>query len=368
MATIKPTTIAALTHAPVSEAGRAELLKFAASCQVSCNHTFILTSIAGPLAGLLEHVFRGLAIIPTITEHSRLQVWFAVLSRQKPALQEMGDEALDQFVCDLLQKSDRALIIDAYSDCPQGYLSVIKALGPKARSAHLYRDIHCMITAAPKLAARLLVAAQNGKLCDDTIRMMHNLPQIPQSIDAASHFDRYHNFYRWFRAYLVVSGRQTVCETHVKQMAAGETPSHLLERLYLALLFPAPIVTGISGLTHITHGAEMMRVGRTYQNCIGCSSAIGDALRGVRQFFLWKANAESPVVILSLLNDGASGYILEEMKCASNEEVPDSLSEDLCAKLATCGVAQRSSTETLMRPFLSLVEDEFEYALADLAA
>jgi len=328
---------------------KADLLDLAKDCQVVPENRFLLSAVAGQMAGAVSALFGPLALILLLTEPARRQVYFAVLAAMLEGGRLEGLTARDraELITRLMTARNAELITDAFGSCPSGLLRLLSRLGDGARAPRYYRDLHALLTGAPDLAAPILAVTQGQALGEELLRLILLLPRTPLGVRVAVRFVEEEDYTRFLRPYRAVTGLERISEPHMERIAAGEAPGTLLEGLYLELPFPPPAL-GAPGLTHLGDGRALVRAAREFSNCL--AGYVAEALRGERQYYVWREEGEADVV-LSISNEGPFGWYLSECRLAGNERVPIGRRKALHRLLEPLGVRTGGSVEKLMGPY-----------------
>lgn len=335
---------------------KSDLLELAKLCQIGPKNDFLLDIVAGPLALAVKSVFGAAALIVVLTETARRQVYFAVLARLQ-AMDSLAALASDDakrraLVERLLLARSEDLIADVYGTCPRGFVRLLARLGDQARRAGLYADLFSLVSDAPDLARELLVTAHREGLPDGLVELMIDLPRTAQSVQLARLFHGQRDLEQFMEVYGFLTEEQSLRSDHCKRLLSGEKPDRLLESLYLALPFPAPVLSSPS-LRHISNGEHLASIATTFRNCLG--NYVAEALRGDHQYYIW-SKASAPEVVLCIRHEAPFGWYLAECQLADNERVPPCLKKELKALLAHCDIRTTGSVENLMLTYRNALD------------
>lgn len=364
--------LARLANATASTEARqslkSALLDLAKLCQIVPTHDHLINTVAGPLAPAVQLVFGSASVIVALTERSRRQVYFAIMAQLQNTfqLQQLvaSEDKRRKLMERLILASSSDLIAEHFGACPSGFLRLLGRIGERARPAELYLDLHKMLTEAPDLAKELLSVTQKTALTTNLLSVILHLPRSADVARLAQRFDDIAEYERFIDMYRILTGHAALDAKHRVRLCAGERPSHLLDALYLALPFPAPAIAA-PGLRYVKNGAELVRVAKTYRNCL--SGFVAEALKGEHQYYIWTRKG-APSVVLRLHNEAPFGWFLAEMRQADNARVASALKHEVKAQLSHCGVRTSGSVENLMRPHRYLVDLNDDDALFDLDA
>lgn len=347
---------------------KSELMELAKLCQIVPQNHYLLEAVAGPLTPAVQLVFGAASLIVALTETSRRQVYFAVIAQ----LQNSGDlNSLDaseekrrRLVEQLILSSSADLIAAYYGSCPKGFLRILTRIGDRARPADLYVDLHKLVTDVPGMANELLSITHKKPLSNDIIEVLMNMSRSVAAVRLAQQFDDVFDYERFINLYQILTANEELSEEHRARMCNGEKPGHLLDAIYLDLPFPEPSIA-VPGLRHVKNGAELVRVAKTFKNCL--SGFVAEALKGEHQYYVW-SKKDAPEVVVCIQNEAPFGWFLSETKLEGNQRVPSALKRELKNLLEHCGVRTVGSVEDMMRPHRHPVEiDDFEH-LFDLDA
>lgn len=347
---------------------KSDLMELAKLCQIVPQNDYILEAVAGPLAPAIKLVFGAASLIVALTEMSRRQVYFAVVAQLQTTGEldciEASEEKRRLLIERLILSSSADLITSHYGSCPKGFLRLLTRIGDRARSADIYVDLHKLVADLPGMAQALLTAAHNKPLSNEIIEVLMNMPRSVDAVRLAQQFDHVFDYERFFNLYQILTQNQELSEEHRSRLSNGEKPGHLLEMLYLDLRFPEPAIAA-PGLCHIKNGHELVRVAKTFKNCL--SGFVAEALKGEHQYYVW-SKKDAPAVVACIQNEAPFGWFLSEMKLENNERVPSALKREVKTILEHCGVRTIGSVEDMMRPHRHPVEiDDFQH-LFDLDA
>ncbi|MCC5975485.1 MAG: hypothetical protein JJT81_15745 [Rubellimicrobium sp.] len=345
---------------------KSELLDLARHCQVVPANRFLVSAVCGSLEKTVSAVFGPLAMLLVMTEPRRRQVYFAVLARleadgafETPGLDEASRADL---LGRLVLSRNEDLIAGAYGTCPPGFLRLIGRFGDCSRKPEIYAGLFHLLDEHPDLAQPLLAACQKKPLTDDLITLVQALPPIPLGVRAATRFEAIEEYQQLIRPYQVITGADQLTQEHLRRIADGEAPGNLLEKIYLDLPFPEPILTG-PDLTHIPDGQALVSTARAFSNCL--ASYVAEGLKGERQFYVWQP-PEEPAVVFSISADAPFGWYLSEARLAKNGLLPRQLRRDLHQMLNGWGIRTTSSVEKMMGPYRNDVTNFMIDDLLDL--
>lgn len=328
---------------------KSEMLLLAQHCQVVPENRFLVRTICQSLESAAFAVFGPLTLLLVMTEPRRRQVYFAVLARLEMDGAFEGPGFTEAARADLLSRlvlsRNEDLIAQTYGSCPSGFLRLIGRFGDRARWPKIYTALFGLLDAHPDLARPLLAHSKTGELTNELIELSQVLPPTALGVRIAGRFDTPDEYQRFMRPYQAITGLTELSEPHMWRIAEGEAPSNLLERMYLDLPFPAPVLAD-PALTHIANGQALVRTARKFSNCL--ASQVAEALKGARQFFVWRTPNKEPAVVFAINNEVPFGWFLAEAKLAGNERVPRPRREELMALLAAQGIRTEGSVKKMM--------------------
>lgn len=358
----------ATTSTEARKSLKSELLDLAKLCQIVPTHDYLIDTVAGPLAPVVQLVFGSAALIVALTERSRRQVYFAIVAQLQTTGQlqdlEASEDKRRKLMERLILASSADLIAEHFGSCPHGFLRLLTRIGERARPAELYLDLHKLLTESPGLAKELLSVTQKAALTTNLLSVILHVPRGADVARLAQRFDDIAEYERFIDMYRILTGHAALDAKHRARLCAGERPSHLLDALYLAMPFPAPAIAA-PGLRYVKNGVELVRVAKTYRNCL--SGFVAEALKGEHQYYIWTKKG-APSVVLCLHNEAPFGWFLAEMREADNARVSGPLKHEVKALLAHCGVRTAGSIEDLMRPHRYLADLNDYEELFDLDA
>ena len=330
---------------------KAELFDLAKHCQVAPGNDFLLGILCGRLEWAAKAAFGRLALLLVMTEPRRRQVYFAVLARLEADGTLQASSYNEATQADLLSRLVLArnadLIANVYGSCPPGFLRLISYFGECAQQQELYIGLFELLKAHPDLAQPLLATCQGAALPDDMVKLMQELPATALGVRVAARFGTRGEYNQFMEPYKAITGFDRLSETHMRRIAGGEALGKLLEGLYLALPFPAPVLCA-PGLTHIPDGQALVRTALQFSNCL--ANYVGAALNGARQFYIWR-QAEEPEVVFAIDSEAPFGWYLSESRLADNKKLPRHLRKVLSELVEGYGVRTWKSVDNLMGPY-----------------
>jgi hypothetical protein len=341
---------------------KSELMELAKLCQIVPQNHYLLEAVSGPLTPAVQLVFGAATLIVALTETSRRQVYFAVIAKLQNSGEldslEASEEKRRRLVEQLILSSSADLIAAYYGSCPKGFLRILTRIGDRARPADLYVDLHKLVAEGPGMAQELLSITHKKPLSNDLVEVLMNIPPSANAARLAQHFDDVFDYERFINLYQILTTSEELSEKHRTRICNGEKPSHLLEAIYLDLPFPEPAIA-VPGLRHVKSGTELVRVAKTFKNCL--SGFVAEALKGEHQYYVW-SKKDAPEVVACIQNEAPFGWFLSEMKLQDNRRVPSALNRELKSLLEHCGVRTVASVENMMRPHRHPVEiDDFDH-------
>ena len=269
----------------------------------------------------------------------RRQVWNAVLA--------ITDEIQDtsQFRNNLLTKSNRQLLQDAYSSVPNGYRLALSKIGQFAQSSIFYIQLHQHLTQYPQDYRHL-----NGftHLDESLIDILHALPTPLNSFRYARNFSSRRNVHRFTDAYILLNHSEhedpKIWEDAAKQFDHGCSAQRIIQNKFNQARFPAPVLTH-PHLRHIATVGDLRGAAKRFKNCLTDYSNC--ALRGDLQFYEYLCD-ENPCIV-SIKNDGPYGYVQSNIAGLENSE-PDFIAEVSIRHILTeQGVIERHRMERLVK-------------------
>jgi hypothetical protein len=264
---------------------KSNFLKLAELSQLSLDNDFLLYNIAGPLAEAAKAVFGPLSSLLVLTERHRRQVVFAVLARliESDVIDVIaGDETTQAALLHhLLTAKDKNLIAECYGACPQGYLSLIRRSGELALAPAFYTNLHDLLTCRPEISDVLVEAGNNHPILSlDMLLLMRHMPPTRAGMRAAINFGTLRAYTRFKNTYCVLTKSKDILPAYLDRIAAGESPAHVINALYMSLPFPEPILKA-EGFHHIANGKELFAAAKEFANCL--DNYLENAMRGTKQ-------------------------------------------------------------------------------------
>lgn len=333
---------------------KAHVLEIMRYAQVEMMNLDILGEIARDMKEAVDAIFGPLSSIAVLTESARRQVWFAVLAKleveQRIAPIHDDQAARAQVLTQLLTARNTDLVTWAYGSCPPGFLSLVTRAGERARTAQFYRDLHDFLRFHPELAAPLQATTKGQALPDDAVDILKRFPRTPLGVKAAARFDMSADLDRFLRAYQAITGTDQIHEAHLRRLASGETPSHMVEKLYLDIPFPAPLLT-TPAVRFVRNGQELVHVAKENANCL--ANYVAQAQSGLVQYYTWTGSTGT-TVIFSITREPLFGFYLSECRLPGNKLVPPETQSELRLLLKDHGVTRSRSVESLVSCFHEL--------------
>jgi hypothetical protein len=243
-----------------------------------------------------------------------------------------------------LHDSAEDLITAAFGSCPRGYLSVLKRFSTKVeRDVTVFNRLHKLLSDHPHLGRELC----NQRVSAAMVQLLTCLPAPLKHVHGAELFDHEPRVFSAFMStYAALTGRDELSGADMACLLQGEKPGTLLQRIYHAIDFPAPLLPNTDRIKHLYNGAAMVAAASRYSNCL--KSWIGESHRGEQQHYQ-VVLADSSSAILSLKHDSPAGWVLEDVKLAHNAEPDDVLKDELREYLAKFGVRVGPSLESMLR-------------------
>lgn len=344
---------------------KSELLELAKHCQVTPGNHFLLRTVCKRMTNAVVTAFGPLSLLLVMAEPRRRQVYFAVLARLQAdgALNEPGfDEAARaDLLTRLVVLRNRDLVAYAYGNCPPAFMRLIAGFGECARNPERYLSLFRLLDMNPELAQPLRNACQGEPMTDDLIELMQVLPPTRLGVQVATQFVAEGQYRDFMRPYQAIMNTEQLAEEHMQRIAAGESPENLLERLYLDLPFPAPVISA-PNIVHIDNGQALVRTAKEFANCL--ANYVAEALNNERQFYIWRPD-DAPAVVFAIDSEQPFGWHLSESRRANNDRVSRRERNDLKEVLAKCGIRTCASVETSMRNYRSDV-NEFLFDIDDI--
>lgn len=347
---------------------KSELMELAKLCQIVPQNHYLLEAVAGPLTPAVQLVFGAASLVVSLTEMSRRQVYFAVIAQLQTSGEldalEASDEKRRRLIERLILSSSADLIAEHYGSCPKGFLRILTRIGDRARPAEFYINLHKLVADVPGVAQELLSITHKKPLSNEMVAVLMNMTPSVDAVRLAKQFDDVFEYERFINLYQILTKSEALSPEHRTRICIGEKPGHLLEAIYLDLPFPEAAIAA-PGLRHVKNGNELVRVAKTFKNCL--SGFVAEALKGEHQYYVW-SKKDAPEVVVCIQNEAPFGWFLSETKLEDNQRVPSALKRELKNLLELCGVRTVGSVEDMMRPHRHPVEiDDFEH-LFDLDA
>jgi hypothetical protein len=340
-------------HLPRSQTTQA-LAQALPYAQVDAKNGSLISEFSQGLTEEVDAAFGGLSLICILTQVARRQVYFAVLAKLqadgKMATIRADETARTELLTRMLTARNDSLVIWAYGSCPPGFLSIVARSGERARKPGYYLHLHAFLREHPALAATLQGTTKGQALSDDAINILKRFPRTLLGVQAGARFDRCADLDRFLRAYEAIIGTNQIQEGHLRRLASGETPAHLVERLYLGIPFPEPFLRS-PVVRFVQNGRQLVRVAKENSNCL--ANYVAEAQSGMIQYYTWTSTSGT-TVIFSITQEPPFGWFLSELKRPGNEQVSPETLEELRTILRECGVSRRTSVEGLMSTFHEL--------------
>lgn len=267
------------------------------------------------------------------------QVWNAVLS----VTDEIHD--IPQFRHNLLIKSHRQLLQDAYGNVPNGFRLALRKTGQFAQSRDFYIRLHQHLTEHPD-DHRFLNSYQNidERLLDIVIK----LPAPLNSFRYARSFSSPRDVHRFKDAWTLLNHSEhenpRIWTDAAKQFDRGYSPQNIIQNKFNQAQFPEPVVSH-PGLRHISTVSDLRRAAKRFKNCL--MDYAGSALRNDLQFYEYLCD-ENPCIV-SIKNDEPYGFIQGNIHGVSNAE-PDFIAEVSIRRILNDqGIVERHRMERLVK-------------------
>ena len=340
-------------HLPPSQTTQA-LAQALPYAQVDAKNGSLIAEFSQGLTDEVDAAFGGLSLICILTQVARRQVYFAVLAKLqadgKMAEIRSDEAARNELLTRLLTARNDSLVTWAYGFCPPGFLSLVARAGERARKPEYYLDLHTFLQEHPELATPLQGTTKGQALSDDAIAILKRFPRTPLGVKAAARFETCAELGRFLRAYEAITGANQIQEGHLRRLASGETPAHLVEKLYLDIPFPEPFLRN-PAVRFVQNGRQLVRVAKENTNCL--ANYVPEAMSGRLQYYTW-ASSSGATVIFSITREVPFGWYLSECKLPGNDQVPPETQNELRRLLKECGVNRSKSVEKLVSYFHEL--------------
>lgn len=340
-------------HLPPSQTTQA-LAQALPYAQVDAKNGSLIAEFSQGLTDEVDAAFGGLSLICILTQVARRQVYFAVLAKLqadgKMAEIRSDEAARNELLTRLLTARNDSLVTWAYGFCPPGFLSLVARAGERARKPEYYLDLHTFLQEHPELATPLQGTTKGQALSDDAIAILKRFPRTPLGVKAAARFETCAELGRFLRAYEAITGANQIQEGHLRRLASGETPAHLVEKLYLDIPFPEPFLRN-PAVRFVQNGRQLVRVAKENTNCL--ANYVPEAMSGRLQYYTW-ASSSGATVIFSITREVPFGWYLSECKLPGNDQVPSETQNELRRLLKECGVNRSKSVEKLVSYFHEL--------------
>lgn len=238
------------------------------------------------------------------------QVWNAVLA--------ITDDVQDvaKFRHDLLSKSNRNLLQQAYGTVPAGFRLALRKTGQFAQSRDFYIRLHQHLTEHPDDHLFLNGYTQiDERLLDIVVK----LPAPMNSFKYAKYFGSPQNVHRFFTALEVLHHHDTnnpnIWIDAAKQLSQNGKPFTVVSKKFHSLSLPEPHIQH-PNLRHITTVGDLVATGKRYQNCL--HELVGKALNNECQFYEWVGDTEKCIISIRL--DQPFGFIQGAIKAKNNAD------------------------------------------------
>ncbi len=299
----------------------------------------LVKHFARNLSDRVEAVFpKSLGVKYVTTPALRRQVWNAVVSTD-----EVQDIA--QFRHNLLIKSNRQLLQEAYGTVPNGFRLALRKTGPYAQSRDFYIRLHQHLTEQSDDYRFLNGYEQiDERLLDIVIK----LPGTLSSFKYAKYFGSPRNVERFLGAWVLLSHTEhenpKIWTDAAQQFDRGCSAQRIIQSKFNEARFPAPVVTH-PHLKHIATVGDLLKVARKFSNCL--ADYINCALCNDLQFYEYLCD-ENPCIV-SIKNDGPYGYVLRDIRGLRNSE-PYFIAEVSIRRLLNeQGIVERPRMERLVK-------------------
>ena len=327
-----------------------DALELAKAAQISgVGYREIAREIAGPFWKQISAIFRGhyLAVY-LLTDHSRRSVWHAVLSAGHDDTVHLRCDAIAQqeFLHRFLHDRSEVLITGAFGSCPAGYLAVLKRIPTKTeRDVTVFNCLHQLLTYHPHLGPQL---CNRGRVSGRLVALLAMLPAPLKHLRVAEQFDGDPRIFDGFMStYAALTGRHDLADSDAECILRCEKPGTLLQRIYHAIPFPAPVLPNTDRIRHLHNGEAMVAAAVSYHNCL--KSWLGEAHCSSQFYEI--VLADGSMAILSLKQDAPAGWLLDEVKLAHNADPEDALQDELREYLSQFGVRVGPTLETMLQRF-----------------
>lgn len=267
------------------------------------------------------------------------QVWNAVLS----VTDEIHD--IPQFRHNLLIKSNRQLLQDAYGTVPNGFRLALRKTGQFAQSRDFYIRLHQHLTEHPD-DHRFL----NGfELIDERLLdIVTKLPAPLNSFRYARNFSSPRDVHRFKDAWVLLNHTEQenpqIWKDAAKQFDRGCSAQRIIQNKFNQAQFPAPVVEH-PRLSYIASVAALREAAKRFKNCL--MDYTDCALRGDLQFYEYLCD-ENPCIVM-IRNDSPYGFIQGNIHGVSNEE-PDFIAEVSIRRILNeQGIVERHRMERLVK-------------------
>lgn len=267
------------------------------------------------------------------------QVWNTVLAVTD------GIQDIPQFRHNLLIKSNRQLLQDAYGTVPAGYRLALRKVGQFAQSRDFYIRLHHHLTEHSEDHHFL-----NGytQIDERLINILFSLPEPLNRFCYARHFSSPRDVNRFKGAWVLLNHSEhedpRIWTDAAKQFDRGCSPQNIIQNKFNQAQFPEPVVKH-PHLKHIATVSDLRRAAKRFKNCL--MDYTGCALRGDIQFFEYLCD-ENPCIVM-IRNDSPYGFIQGNIHSVSNEE-PDFIAEVSIRRILNeQGIVERHRMERLVK-------------------
>ncbi|MBO6899519.1 MAG: hypothetical protein JJ868_19315 [Shimia sp.] len=300
----------------------------------------LVKHFARNLSDRVKRIFSDPLQVKYVTASAlKRQVWNAVLA--------VPDEIQDipQFRQNLLTKSNRQLLQEAYDTVPNGFRLALRKTGPFAQSRDFYSRRHQHLTEHPDDYRYLNGYAQ---IDEPLLDIIIKLPGTLSSFKYAKYFGSPRDVHRFVIAWELMHQNET-CNSRLwtdaaRQLSQYGKASSVVIKCFHAVPLPLPAIHH-PYLRHISTVGDLISTGKRYQNCL--NDLAGVVLNNEYQIYEWIDDADPCIV--SLRADRPFGFVQGSIKAKNNQD-PDFVTQVTIQRtLAELGVPDRPRVVRIVR-------------------
>lgn len=268
-----------------------------------------------------------------------------VVSRLRPLAPALSFPNLDiwaQAARALLTLRAREIVLAIYGSVPDGFLGLLARIGADPLPRGVYR-LSYGLYADPQHQARAKLLRQTpGRISSDMIETAARLapvlvhPKVLSRVHDVGQVETMHAALALIRTLVPQANDEALHRSLDGLRTLDKDMARWIERwLRRATRLPyAPPIPVNDPDLRVLNGAEMVELGRRFQNC--AADRVGHLAAGLRCYVEWIGDGDPAVVELRRLS--GSHFLIEDMRGPKNRDLDPELVERIRAKLFTFGV------------------------------